>query len=221
MTKKVRITNADGEPYDVVVKRSDGSVEVLSNPGDGADFTLSAGVSLTITERARAKPEATEAGTIGPRTPAEISLFQTPNSLRTFGDGTWLYCNTQLQRKDHGLSDEAVARIMLNCGCDAEGNWHDASGNPTPAFGRGFEQADTPAEQQRLRRYNATPRVMDVKWNPILGRWQLDETRHVALVAQIPPAGRNPPVYAVRALNEAALNEWIDFMGASRANPGA
>ena len=215
MTKRVRITNADASPYGLIVRHSSGEVKSLAQPGDDCEFFLSGSQTITIEEE---KPFAGNPGTsvgvsTGPVTPQSIGLFQADASRKHL-PGVWL-------SKPHNLPGDVVARIMLNCGCDAEGNWHDANGDPVAAAGRMFEQADTKAEEARLNRHNATPRVFDIKWNPSRGGYTLDESRHVVIVAGIPQIGNSPPVYAVRAVDDRALDEWCEYMAASRTNPGA
>ena len=219
MTKRVRITNADASPYGLIVRHSSGEVKSLAQPGDDCEFHLSGSQTITITEEvpfASTPADGPPAGTVSPQS---IGLFQNDSSRKHL-PGVWLYSTTQLQGK-HDLPPDVVDRIMLNCGCDAEGGWHDGHGNPTPAAHRGFEQADTNAERARLERFNATPRVFEIKHSPVLGRNILNEGRHVAIVAAIPPAGKNPPVYAVRAIDARALDEWCEYMAVSRTNPGA
>lgn len=65
--------------------------------------------------------------------------------------------------KAHGLNDDQVRRIMLNCGCLENGVWWDADGDAFAAFGRGFEQAGSVHREPVLARRNATARVCDIE----------------------------------------------------------
>jgi hypothetical protein len=149
-------------------------------------------------------------------TPASLGMTQNDESRKLIGPEFWFYSTLQAESAP---TNDARVRIMLNCGCDAHGVWRDANGDPIPAAGRLFEQADTPAERERLRRYNYTPAVYDIAI--VQGQPRLALDRHVAAVTGLTPTGKYPNFYAIRAADEAALSECLQAIAASRGNPGA
>jgi len=215
MTAKIRVFNEGDQPLLYGANRllmpGKSSTHDVSDLGSSISFTP---VSVGDDVPAPAPAPSTDA-TVRP-TPASIGMFQTELSRKLLGSDVWLYCTT---RAAMAPTNDIKVRIMLNCGCDADGNWRDTNGNPLPAFSRGFETADTAAEQERLRRFNATPSVFDI--TVVNGHPELDLFHHVAMVTGMYPKGRDPIFYAVRAEDEAALDEWCEFMAASRGNPGA
>lgn len=213
MTKRVRITNADGSHWGVRIKHSNGQVFDLPYPGDSTELHIAGTQDLTITEYdAAAKVPSVHAAT-----PTAFGLFQNAAS-RKYLPGVWCLSTHQLMVEDHGLSPDIVNRIMANCGCDADGRYWDDNGEARPFAGRMFEQADTNPERDRLEQYNATPAVYDIVY--LNGQPVLDRSESLAARAGV-PLGRNPNVYAVRCRDEAAFNAWCEFMAPSRSNPGA
>jgi hypothetical protein len=149
-------------------------------------------------------------------TPSSLGMMQNDESRKLIGPEFWFYSTLQAESAP---TNDAKVRIMLNCGCDAHGVWHDAQGEPVPAANRGFEQADTLAERERLKRYNSTPMVYDIAI--IQGQPRLALDRHVAAVTGLTPTGKYPNFYAIRAVDAAALSECLQSIAASRGNPGA
>lgn len=212
MTKRVTITNADAGMYGVRINHSSGAVFDLPNPGDNVSVYVSASQSFTVSEYDVASGKAVPDSVAPPPaklTPTSAGLFQNDDS-RQYMPGVWLYSTTRLMRKDHGLTEDQVRRIMLNCGCLENGVWWDENGDPFPAAFRGFEQADSKTEEARLYRRNATAFVKDIEQVTSRNgtkRWELSSTplgKVLGLMGETTPL-----IYAVRARTEADLADWI------------
>lgn len=212
MTKRVLIINNDGGPHGVRVRQSSGAVFDLANPGDSVAVYISGSQSVEVEEYdpLKAGGPATTADTAPeapavPKTPADLGLFQDKRL-----PGLWIYSTTQLMDKNHGLTEDQVRRIMLNCGCLENGVWWDENGDPFPAAFRGFEQADSQTEEARLYRRNATAFVKDIEQVTSRNgskRWELSSTplgKVLGLMGETTPL-----IYAVRARTEADLADWI------------
>lgn len=131
-------------------------------------------------------------------TPADLQLIQ-PFDLGKINPRVWLYVNLQLGEAD---SDKITARnraaIRVNCGCDDDGNLQ-------PVFGQMFEQADSVHEQARLDRINSSPRVMEVSTTPPYRTTGRSIGEAIGFLGQ----NKVPLIYALRAKNWAAVQEWI------------
>lgn len=208
MTKRVLIINNDGGPYGVRVKHSSGAVFELPNPGDNVAVHVSASQSFVVEEYdlQGAKPEPPKVVEPDVTSPASIGLFQDKRL-----PGAWLYSTVQLMDKAHGLNDDQVRRIMLNCGCLENGVWWDADGDAFAAFGRGFEQAGSVHREPVLARRNATARVCDIEQDA-RGRWSLSKR---TVRQMFPVIGE---AFAVRARTQADYDECINELIDVRAS---
>lgn len=132
-------------------------------------------------------------------TPESWNLIQ-PFNLARINPNVWVYCNLQLtETSANKISPRNRAAIRINCGCDDDGNLQ-------PVGNRMFEQADSVAENARLDRINSSPRVGE-----ITAAEPFHETGR-PLGAALGLLGENkvPRIYALRATNWAAVQEWID-----------
>lgn len=135
----------------------------------------------------------------GAQTPQDYQLIQ-PFNLAEINPNVWVYCNLQLSETSaNNISPRNRAAIRINCGCDDNGNLQ-------PAFGRMFEQADSVTENARLGRINSSPRVGEVTETA-----PFHETgRPLGAVLGLLGENKVPLIYALRAKNWAAVQEWID-----------
>lgn len=212
MTTEITVTN--NGPDALLFTKENNRFMLLPNTSRRVFVDNSKTDAFTVEAVAVGDPVPPEEPATSVPTPASLAMTQNDESRKLIGPEFWFYSTLQAESAP---TNDARVRIMLNCGCDAHGVWHDAQGEPVPAANRGFEQADTPAERERLKRYNATPMVYDIAI--IQGQPRLALDRHVAAVTGLVPAGKYPNFYAIRAADEAALSECLQAIAASRGHP--